>query len=145
MTIHKILKYLALVIGVIGLILLGRIIMAGDDAISNSASTQASVLDPMIWLSYLVLAVIIVMVLFFVVKGLFKGNIKNTLISIGAFLLIIVIAYVITGGDEIVLKDGNVVSASASHWISAGLVVFYILASVAVLAMVLSGVRKLVK
>src|SRR5690606_15422677 len=107
MTIHKILKYLALVIGVIGLILLGRIIMTGDDAITNSASTQASVVDPMIWLSYIVLAVIIVAVLIFVVKGLFKGNIKNTLISVGAFLLIIVIAYVVTGGDEIVLKDGN--------------------------------------
>lgn len=33
MTIHKVLKYLALVIGVIGLILLGRVIATGDDAI----------------------------------------------------------------------------------------------------------------
>lgn len=145
MTIHKILKYLALVLGVIGLILLARIIMAGDDAITNSASTQASVLDPMMWLSYIVLIVVIAMVLFFVVKGLFRGNIKNTLISVGAFILIIVIAYVLTGGDEIILKDGTIVSASASHWISAGLVVFYILAAIAVGAMVLSGIRKLIK
>ncbi len=145
MTIHKILKYLALVIGVIGLILLGRILMTGDDSIETSASTQASVLEPMMWLSYLVLAVIIVLVLFFVIKGLFKGNIKNTLISVGAFLLVIVIAYVVTGGEEIVLKDGDVLSASASHWVSTGLVVFYILATIAVLAMVLSGIRKLVK
>jgi TRAP-type C4-dicarboxylate transport system permease small subunit len=64
MTIHKILKYLALVIGVIGLILLGRIIMAGDDAIEASASEQASYLEPMMWLAYLVMAVIIVLVLF---------------------------------------------------------------------------------
>jgi len=145
MTIHKILKYLALVIGVIGLILLGRVLMTGDSAIESSASTQASVLDPMMWLSYLVLAIIIILVLFFVIKGLFRGNIKNTLISVGAFLLIIVIAYVVTGGEEIVLKDGDVLSASASHWVSTGLVVFYILASIAVLAMVLSGIRKLVK
>lgn len=145
MTIHKILKYLALVLGVIGLILLARIIMAGDDAISNSVSTQASVLDPMMWLSYLVLIVVIAMVAFFVIKGLFRGNIKNTLIAVGAFLLIIAIAYVVTGGEEIVLRDGNVVSASASHWISTGLVVFYILAAIAVGAMVLSGVRKLIK
>lgn len=145
MTIHKILKYLALVLGVIGLILLARILMAGDTAIENSVSEQQSVLDPMMWLSYLVLIVVIAMVLFFVVKGLFRGNIKNTLISVGAFLLIIVIAYVITGGDEIVLKDGDVISANASHWISTGLVVFYILAAIAVGAMVISGIRKLIK
>lgn len=145
MTIHKILKYLALVIGVIGLILLGRIIMAGDDIIETSASAQQSYVTPFLWLSYLVMAVIIVLVLFFVIKGLFRGNIKNTLISVGAFVLIIVIAYLVTDGAPVDLKDGGTLSASASHWVSAGLVVFYILAAIAVGAMVLSGIRKLVK
>ena len=145
MTIHKILKYLALVIGVIGLILLGRIIMAGDDAIEASAAQQSSLVTPFIWLAYLVMAIIILLVLFFVIKGLFKGNIKNTLISVGAFVLIVVIAYLVTDGSEIVMKDGDVLSASGSHWVSAGLVVFYILAAIAVGAMVLSGIRKLVK
>lgn len=145
MTIHKILKYLALVIGVIGLILLGRIVMAGDDAIEASAAQQQSLITPFIYLAYFVMAVIIILVLFFVIKGLFKGNIKNTLISIGAFVLIVVIAYLVTDGSEIVMKDGDVLSASGSHWVSAGLVVFYILAVVAVGAMVLSGIRKLVK
>ena len=145
MTIHKILKYLALVIGVVGLILLARIIMAGDDSISNSASTQASVLDPFMWLSYLVLLVVIVLVGFFVIKGLFRGNIKNTLIAVGSFVLIVVIAYLVTDGTETTLKDGEVLSASASHWVGAGLVTFYILAAIAVGAMVLSGIRKLIK
>ncbi len=145
MTIHKILKYLALVIGVIGLILLARIIMAGDDAISASASTQSSVVTPMLWLSYMVLLVVIVLVVFFVIKGLFRGNIKNTLIAVGAFLLIVVIAYLITDGNQIDLKDGGTLSASASHWVSAGLVIFYILAAIAVGAMVVSGIRKLIK
>ena len=145
MTIHKVLKYLALVIGVIGLILLGRIILAGDSAIEASASSQQSLLEPMMWLSYLVMAVTVVLVLFFVIKGLFRGNIKNTLISVGAFVLIVVIAYLVTGGEAITLRDGTTVSASASHWISTGLVVFYILAAIAVGAMVLSGIRKLIK
>lgn len=145
MTIHKILKYLALVIGVIGLILLGRIVMAGDDAIEASASQQQSLITPFIWLAYFVMAVIIVLVLFFVIKGLFKGNIKNTLIAVGAFVLIVVIAYLVTDGSEIVMKDGDILSASGSHWVSAGLVVFYILAVIAVGAMVLSGIRKLIK
>lgn len=145
MTIHKILKYLALVIGVIGLILLGRIIMAGDDIIATSASAQQSYVSPFLWLSYIVMAIIIVLVLFFVIKGLFRGNIKTTLISIGAFILIIAIAYLVTDGEPVELKDGGTLSASNSHWVSTGLVVFYILAAIAVGAMVLSGIRKLVK
>lgn len=145
MTIHKILKYLALVIGVIGLILLGRIILAGDDAIESSAATQQSVVTPFLWLAYLVMAVILVLVIFFVIKGLFRGNIKNTLISVGAFLLIVVVAYVLSDGTQKTLKDGEVLSASADHWVGAGLITFYILAAIAVGAMVVSGIRKLIK
>ena len=145
MTVHKVLKYLALVIGVIGLILLGRIIIAGDDAISASAADQNSLLEPMMWVGYIVLAICILIVGFFVIKGLFSGNVKNTLISVGAFVLVIVIAYVLTDGNEVQLKDGDTLSASADHWVGAGLVVFYILAAVAAGAMVLSGIRKLIK
>ncbi|WP_010230263.1 hypothetical protein [Gillisia marina] len=145
MTVHKVLKYLALVIGVIGLILLGRIIIAGDDAISASAEDQNSLLEPMMWVGYLVLAICILIVGLFVIKGLFSGNVKNTLISVGAFVLVIAIAYVLTDGNEVQLKDGDTLSASADHWVGAGLVVFYILAAIAAGAMILSGIRKLIK
>ena len=145
MTIHKVLKYLALVIGVIGLILLGRIIIAGDEAIMASTAEQNSLLEPLMWLSYIILGLSILIVGIFVIKGLFSGNVKNTLISVGAFLLIIVIAYVVTDGQEVQLKDGDTLSASGDHWVGAGLVVFYILAAIAVGAMVLSGVKKLIK
>ncbi|WP_311195842.1 hypothetical protein [Antarcticibacterium sp. 1MA-6-2] len=119
MTIHKILKYLALVIGVIGLILLGRIIMTYDDAIESSAATQQSVVTPFLWLAYIVMAVILVLVIFFVIKGLFRGNIKNTLISVGAFLLIVAVAYVLSDGTQKTLKDGEILSASTDHWVGA--------------------------
>lgn len=146
MTIHKILKYLAAVIGVVGLILLGRILMTGDDAIENSASVQASVVNPFMFVAYFVFAVIVLLVLFFVIKGLFKGDIKNTLISIGAFVAIVVIAYVLADGT--VMYDRNnveVVNASESRWVSTGLITFYILAAIAIGAMVISGVKKLIK
>ncbi|SDR74870.1 hypothetical protein SAMN04487764_0525 [Gillisia sp. Hel1_33_143] len=145
MNLHKILKYLALVIGVIGLILLGRILMAGDEAIKASADLQGSMLDPMMWVTYIVFAITLIIVLIFVIKGLFTGNIKNTLISVGAFALIVIIAYVVTDGNQLELKDGTTLSASGDHWVGAGLVVFYILAVIAVGAMVLSGIRKLIK
>jgi len=59
--------------------------------------------------------------------------------------LIIVIAYVLTDGSEVELKDGGTLSASGSHWVGAGLATFYILAAIAVGAMFISGVKKLIK
>ncbi|GAB2764251.1 hypothetical protein [Salinimicrobium soli] len=145
MTLHKILKYLAIVIGVIGLILWGRVLMTGDDAIENSAALQASVVTPFLIVAYIVFAIIVLVVLFFVIKGLFSGDIKRTLMSVGAFILVVLIAYLLTDGTETVLNDGEVVSANTNHWVGAGLVTFYILACIAILLMVVSGVRKLIK
>ncbi|UZH54072.1 hypothetical protein JRG66_08650 [Salinimicrobium tongyeongense] len=145
MTLHKILKYLALVIGVVGLILWGRVLMAGDDAIENSADVQASVVSPFLYVAYLVFAIIVLLVVFFVIKGLFSGDIKRTLIAVGSFILVVAIAYVLTDGTEKQLRDGTMLSANTDHWVGAGLVTFYILAAAAVLLMVLSGVRKLIK
>lgn len=145
MTLHKILKYLALVIGVIGMILLGRIIATGDDAIKASADLQASHLDPYMWIAYLVLLAVVVLVAIFVIVGLFRGNIKTTLIAIGAFALIVIVSYALSSGTEKILKDGGTLSASGDHWVGAGLITFYILAGIAILLMVLSGIRKLAK
>ncbi|HKJ48331.1 MAG TPA: hypothetical protein VJ973_04540 [Christiangramia sp.] len=145
MTLHKILKYLALVLGVIGMILLGRIIATGDDAIKASADLQGSHLDPYMWIAYLVLAAVVVLVAIFVIVGLFRGNIKNTIIAIGSFLVIVVIAYVLSDGTAKELKDGTMLSASGDHWVGAGLYTFYILAAIAIGAMVFSGIKKLAK
>lgn len=144
MTLHKILKYVALVLGLIGIVFLVRILLADDGSIVASADAQESLVTPFLWLAYFILLITLVLVAFFVVKGLFRGDIKTTLISIGAFALVIVIAYVLTDGTEVQLKDGGTLSASASHWVSAGLGMFYILAAVAVGAMLISGVKKLI-
>lgn len=145
MNLHKILKYIALVIGVLGLILWARVLMAGDDAIENSADVQASVVTPFLILAYIVFALIVLLVLFFVIKGLFSGDIKRTLIAVGAFILVVGVAYVLTSGTERQLSDGTMLSASADHWVGAGLVTFYMLAGIAILLMVGSGIRKLIK
>ena len=145
MNLHKILKYLALVIGVIGLILWVRVLMAGDDAIENSAAVQASVVSPFLIVAYIVFAIVLLLVLFFVIKGLFSGDIKRTLIAVGAFVLVVVIAYLVTDGTETQLNDGTMLSADANHWVGAGLVTFYMLAGIAITLMVVSGIRKLIK
>lgn len=144
MGLHKILKYVALALGVIGLILLGRVIATGDEAIKADAGVQASVVDPFMYIAYIVLAVVLVVVLFYVVKGLFAGDIKKTLISVGAFLLVIAISYGISEGVETPMKDGDILSESGSRWVGAGLRAFYILALVAIGSMFFSGIKKLI-
>lgn len=144
MGIYKILKYLAIAFGVIAAVLLARVLMAGDDSITGSADVQASVVDPFLWVSYIVLGIVIALVLFYVIKGLFKGDIKKTLLSVGLFLVIIVLSYVLAG-DEIIYdrNDVPVISASGSKWVGAGLIAFYILGAFAILAMLFSGVTKI--
>lgn len=145
MVLHKVLKYLALVIGVIGLIFLGRIVFAGDDAIKDSADLQSSLLNPFMWIAYIVFGITVLLVVIFVIKGLFTGNIRNTLISIAAFAIVVIVSYVLADGQAMTLKDGSTLSASGSKWVSAGLIAFYIMAVLAILSMVFTGIRKLTK
>lgn len=146
MNLHKILKYLAIVIGIVGLILWGRVLMAGDDSIETSADVQASVVTPFLYVAYFVFAVIVLLVLFFVIKGLFSGNIRNTLIAVGAFALVVVISYLLADGQAVYDRDGVMaVSESGSKWVGAGLYTFYILAVIAVGIMLVSGIKKLIK
>lgn len=144
MTLHKVLKYLALVIGVIGLIFLGRIVFTGDDAIKDSADLQASLVDPFIYLGYVILGIVLLFVIVFVVKGLFAGNIKNTLISVAAFVVVLAVAYFASSGEVVTLKDGGTLSASGDRWVGTGLTMFYILAVIAIGSMVASGIKKLI-
>ncbi|RXG14147.1 hypothetical protein DSM03_101264 [Leeuwenhoekiella aestuarii] len=144
---HKILKIVALILSVLGAIWLVRIIMAGDTAITDSADLQDGLVTPFIYIAYLTIAIAIVFVLVFVLKNLFSSgsSLKSTLIGLGAFLAVVVISYVLASGEEVQLRDGDVLSASASRWVEAGIYAFYILAIVAIGAMVFSGVKKLAK
>lgn len=141
---YKVLKYLAIAIGVISAILLVRVLIAGDTAITDSPDVQASIVDPFLWVSYIVLLLVIVLVLVYVIKGLFSGNIKKTLMSVGLFLVILVLAYVLA--DDTVIYDLNdvaMISPSGAKWVSTGLIAFYILGIMAILAMLFSGVNKI--
>lgn len=144
MSIYKIFKYLAIGIGVVSAILLVRVLMAGDGAITDSPDVQGSVLDPFMYVSYLALVVVGVLILFYVIKGLFKGNIKKTLLSVGVFVVIVFLSYALADGSVMYDRNGvETISASGSKWVGAGLIAFYILGILAVLSMVFSGVMKI--
>ncbi|CDF77896.1 hypothetical protein BN863_1840, partial [Formosa agariphila KMM 3901] len=83
-----------------------------------------------------------------VVKGLFEGDIKKTLISVGAFVAILFIAYAMSSGTDLDLtpfnNKGMDVTEATSKYVGAGLYAFYFLAAIAILSMVYANVKKLI-
>lgn len=145
---HKILKIVAAVISLVGVVSLARIISRGDDAIDAAAlAGDTAIVDPIAYAAYVMLGLVLAFVLFFVLKNLFThtAGLKNTLIGVGAFLAVLLIAYLVSGSDPIQykLQDG-VATESQSTMVGAGLVAFYILLAVAAISMIFSGVKKVI-
>ena len=65
--------------------------------------------------------------------------------SFGLFLVVIVIAFVLSSGVETPMRDGKVLSAIGSRLVGTGIRVFYILVIVAVGLMIFSGGKKFIK
>jgi len=149
MGLHKILKIVAGLLGIAGIIFLVMIITKGDDAIKAAAAAgDTSAVDPIAYIAYITLGVILLFVLFFVVVNLFSNpaTLKSALINIGAFLLLFLIAYfVFANGVETPLRDGKMLSEGGSKLVGAGLYLFYILILIAGGLMLLSGVTKMIK
>lgn len=129
MGLHKVLRIVALLLAVGGIVSLLMVLLNGQG------------LDAQMYIAYITLALVVLLVLIFVLKGLAAGNIKRTLISIGFFLLIVAIAYGMANGVETEMRDGEVLSASGSQWVGTGLNTFYILAVVAIGSMIYSGIK----
>ncbi|MCB0465374.1 MAG: hypothetical protein KDC78_06820 [Aequorivita sp.] len=141
MALHKILKIVALLLSVAGIIFLAMIISKGDTVVAETGEG----VDGFLYVAYIIFAITIIFVLFFVLKGILAGNIKNTLISVGAFLLIVVISYVLAKGTPMEMQEGEMLSASGSKWVGTGLYTFYIMAVLAIGAMIFSGIKKVTK
>ena len=133
MALHKIFKIIGIVLGLLGVVFMAMLLSGNESA-----------MDWLIYTGYIVLAVVIVMVLLFVLKGVFSGDIKKTLLSLGVFLAVIVVSYVLADSTPMALPDdGGMLSESGSKWVGTGLHTFYILAIVAILLMIFSGFKKI--
>ncbi|MDO1501877.1 hypothetical protein Q2T40_17215 [Winogradskyella maritima] len=146
---HKILKILVALLGLAGIIFLVRIIARGDEEIKAAAEAgDSAIVDPMAFVAYIMLGLILAFVLFFVLKNLFTNtaNLKNTLIGVGAFVLVLAIAYFASGGDatQYKLQDGGFATDGTSQMVGAGLVAFYILLAVAAVSMLFAGAKKII-
>lgn len=143
MTIYKVLKYVAFILGGVGLALFFWVLIEGDDAIKASPDLAESILNPFLALTWIVIGIAVVSVLIFVIAKLISGDIKRMLISVGAFAAVFLIAFFMADSTAYELPNGMEVSGQLSRWVDTGLYMFYILAIVAVLALLISSVKKL--
>jgi hypothetical protein len=146
MDLQKILKFVAVIIGVISIFFLGNIFSAGDEAIK--AGQSSGTVNVFMYVSYSILTVAALIVLVFTVLNLVSNTsgLKNKLIGICAFAVLSLVCYFgFANGVESTLKNGNILSANGSKLIGAALYLFYFLALIAGGIMLGFGIKKMVK
>lgn len=138
MGLHKILRIVALILAVLGIIFGLSIALGGSE----------SMIDNMMYVAYTVLAIVIVLVLIYVLIGLFAGNIKKTLLVLGIFFGIVLVSYLMSSGTDLNLQPfidkGQEITEATSKKVGAGLYTFYALAVFAIASMALSGLKKII-
>ena len=150
MKLHKILKIVAALLGLAGIIFLVLIIGKGDDAIAAAAlDGDTAIMDPILYITYVIFAMTLAAVVIFVLLNLFTdtSSLKGTLIGVGAFVGVLVISYVLSSGSDAAnyMYNGAPATEGESHMVGAGLVAFYILIAGAAFSMLLFGVKKISK
>jgi|TARA_Y100000385_G_C12672183_1_gene458461 hypothetical protein len=137
MNLYKGTYYTGGILSSIGIILVGFITQGFTDLIGM-----------LLYLAYIILALIISFVLFFTLKNILSN--KTLLLStskvLGIFLGTMLICYfVLSSGEETPLRDGNILSASGSKLVSAGLFMFYVLILAATIIMGVFGIKNMKK
>jgi hypothetical protein len=134
MSLYKILKIIVAILSIVGAIF-ALMIMSGNEGM----------IDNMIYVTYVILAIILALVLVFVIKGLLAGDIKKTLMSVGAFVVILVISYAMSSGTDLNLAPfaEKGVTEATSKYVGAGLNAFYALSIIAIGSMLFSGIKNI--
>ena len=148
MNIQKITNIIAIGLGILGLVFLAFIISQGDESIEMSAMQgDYGFVSAIIYLAFTVLGIVVLSTVVFSLMNLFsnKDKLKKAGISIGSFLAVIILAFILSEGVETPMQDGKVLSASGSRWVETGIRTFYLLTLIAVGIMIFNSVRKLIK
>ena len=148
MNFQLIVKVLSAILGLSGAICLFIVMGSGDEAIKMNASQgDFSVVSPLISIAQVTLFLTVGATLIFSLRALFANTekLKKASIFIGIFLFVVGVAYISSSGVETPLKDGIFLSESGSRWVETGIRTFYILSISAILSMVFSGIKRLIK
>ena len=148
MNFQLIVKVLSGILGLSGAICLFVIMGSGDEVIKENASQgDFSLVSPLILIAQITFILTVAATLIFSLRALFANTekLKKALIFIGIFIFVIGVAYISSNGVETPLKDGKFLSESGSRWVETGIRTFYILSIIALLSMVLSSAKRLIK
>ena len=148
MNLEKLTRIGCIALGVLGLIFLAIVFASGDDSIKMAAASgNYGVITPIILLSQITLFIAVIVTLVFSLREIAKdkSKMKNALKSAGLFLIVVVIAFVLSNGVETPMRDGKVLSAMGSKLVGTGIRVFFILSIIAIVLMVFPGTKKIFK
>ena len=129
---YNTLKYTALGLSLLGIIFVLLIL-----------SDYLFGIDMILYNAYVVLFIIVSSVLYFGIKNMIgnKSNLMNTLKGIGSFLALFVVCFLIASGEETLMREGKILSATSSKFIGAALFMFYSLILIASGAMLFFGFK----
>ncbi len=146
---HKIIKIVLVVLSLVGAGLWFGLPSAELSEANPAEAAKNGAMNFMFILTYLFLGIAVIVSLFFTLRNLFStsGNIKKALFSIGGLLLVVAISYGLASGTDVDINEmaskGIETSESTIKAIGMGLNVFLILTVVAILSMVLPGIKNL--
>ena len=122
MNFYNILKYTAIGLSLLGIIFVLVILL--DNLVG---------IDMILYNAYFVLFIIVSSVMYFGIKNMIgnKSSLMNTLKGIGSFLGLFVVCFLIASGEETLMREGKILSATSSKFIGAALFMFYSLILIA--------------
>ena len=122
MNFYNILKYTAIGLSLLGIIFVLVILL--DNLLG---------IDMILYNAYFVLFIIVSSVMYFGIKNMIgnKSSLMNTLKGIGSFLGLFVVCFLIASGEETLMREGKILSATSSKFIGAALFMFYSLILIA--------------
>ena len=129
---YNILKYTALGLSLLGILFVLLIL-----------SDYLFGIDMILYNAYVVLFIIVSSVLYFGIKNMIgnKSSLMNTLKGIGSFLSLFIVCFLIASGEETLMREGKILSATSSKFIGAALFMFYSLIIIASGAMLFFGFK----
>ena len=129
---YNVLKYTALGLSLLGILFVLLIL-----------SDYLFGIDMILYNAYVVLFIIVSSVLYFGIKNMIgnKSSLMNSLKAIGSFLALFIVCFLIASGEETLMREGKILSATSSKFIGAALFMFYSLIIIASGAMLFFGFK----
>jgi hypothetical protein len=148
----KIITYIVTAIAVVGIILLVRVLMAGEDAVENDVAVQNSVVSPLVSFSQYLLYGVVIVTLVLSLLGLFKNpeNLKKTLLGVAALGVLFVVAYFMADSNVVIdnaggILEGGEAGSSINQFTGAGIWFSIILGGIGLAFFVVDLVKGLIK